>query len=75
MINTTKQLQGIGNVPAKLAKDFKIGEKTIWNYGYIETILNIEYTKSGKSLKWIIDTNGKKSVRILRVNTLVGIAY
>ena len=37
----TIHLQGIGRVRAKKAKDFKVGEKFLWNYGSRSKILKI----------------------------------
>jgi hypothetical protein len=68
------QLQGIGKVPAKPAKDFKPGEKTMWNFGFIETVLSVEFSKTGKTVKWVIDSNGKEYTRKLGANRLVGMA-
>ena len=37
----TIHLQGIGEKPAIPAKELKIGDVTIWNYGFTETIIGI----------------------------------
>ncbi len=41
------KLQGIYNpLKAVHAKDLKIGDITVWNYGYKEKVLGITFTKS-----------------------------
>ena len=37
----TIQLQGLGQVNAKQAQDFSIGETMMWNFGYTSEILEI----------------------------------
>ena len=76
----TVQLQSVGNIEAKEAQEFKIGESMMWNFGYTSEILSvIKETKtqiifgmnsvdpSGKS-------NGQTYERRLKKNRLVAIA-
>lgn len=71
----TINLQGIGSHKAKQAQDIKIGDKLLWNYGYISTVKAITETKSGKSIN-ILESyeDGKTYKRRLSKITLVGIA-
>ena len=54
----TIHLQGIGEKPAILAKELKIGDVTVWNYGFTETIIGIlkqrkkEYSVSNKEQQY-----------------------
>lgn len=69
-------LQGTGKVKAIMSQDLKIGDITIWNYGYKEKVIGIEETKSRKSLKVkILDVDSNKTLtRTLRKGTIVGIS-
>ena len=71
-----KHLQGIGKYPVIKANDLKVGDITIWNYGYKEKIINIEETKSGKSLvlKILSIDSNKEIVRTIRKESLVCLA-
>lgn len=73
-----RKLQGL-YAPRKAiyAKDLKVGDITIWNYGYKEEILKITPTKSGKSIKvQILDVHsGHILTRTLRTETLVCIDH
>lgn len=42
-------LQGIGKMPAKSVKDLRMGDRIIWNYGAISTVMNLVASKSGKT--------------------------
>jgi len=65
-------LQGIGKVTAKPAGELKIGDKTVWNYGFIETIVAIEL--KGKSVYvTITDNRNEKFTRRFLQTRLVGI--
>lgn len=71
------RLQGIGIVNNTIeAKDLKVGAKTLWNYGYTETVTSVEFTKSGKSIKVgiVCDDSGYGGVRTLRSDRLVALA-
>jgi len=65
-------LQGIGKVKAKPIKDFNVGEKFLYNYGYKAEILEKEI--KGKSVKLKIKTDeGNTYDQIKRADTLWGI--
>ncbi len=69
----TIQLQAIGQATAKPAKDFKVGEHFVWNYGYHSKIVAI-----GKQTKHQIvfiteSEDGKRYERRLKKDRLVGI--
>ena len=67
------QIQGIGWSDAKKAEDFKVGEKILCNFGYTETIVNIENV--GKTmLKFFVEINGKIFERKTRKTTMWAIA-
>lgn len=60
----------------KKAKDLKPGDITIWNYGYTETVVDIEFSKTGKTVnvKIISNTSGKEFLRKMRSDRLVAMA-
>lgn len=68
----TIHLQGIGEKPAILAKELKIGDVTIWNYGFTETIIGI-LKQTQKSIVFQIKSNNTDYIgqRRLYKNTLV----
>lgn len=68
----TIHLQGIGEKPAILAKELKIGDVTIWNYGFTETIIGI-LKQTTKSIVFQIKSNntGYIGQRRLYKNRLV----
>ncbi|MFV1457790.1 hypothetical protein [Bacillus mycoides] len=73
------QLQGIGETSAVRAKELKVGDVTVWNYGYLETVKSITPSKTGKTLKIEIEYESisgvlAQSERTLRVDRLVGIS-
>lgn len=68
----TIHLQGIGEKPAILAKELKIGDVTIWNYGFTETIIGI-LKQTQKSIVFQIKSNNTDYIgqRRLYKNRLV----
>lgn len=68
-------LQGLGSVLAKPAKDFKVGDYTLWNQGYNELILAI--VPKGKTLlTWAIRSeSGVEGTRVVRADRLVAIGH
>lgn len=68
----TIHLKGIGEKPAILAKELKIGDVTIWNYGFTETIIGI-LKQTQKSIVFQIKSNNTDYIgqRRLYKNTLV----
>jgi hypothetical protein len=75
----TMRLQGIGMVEGTEAKELKVGEITRWNFGGLERVTSVEFTKTGKSIKveieYISSSTGEivKSERTMRANRLVNI--
>ncbi|MGX8835306.1 hypothetical protein ACWG0P_13985 [Amedibacillus sp. YH-ame6] len=71
------KLQGVyGDRQSIKASQLKVNNIMLWNYGYKEKILNIEETKSGKSLKLkilCVESN-KTLTRVLRKESLVCLA-
>ena len=69
----TVQLQVIGHVRAKAAKDFKVGEYSVWNYGGTSKIL-CPKIQTKTQLVFITETpDGRKWERRLKKERLVGI--
>ena len=68
----TIHLQGIGEKPAIPAKELKIGDVTIWNYGFTETIIGI-LKQTTKSIVFQIKSNNTDYIGQRRIykNTLV----
>ena len=68
----TIHLQGIGEKPAIPAKELKIGDVTIWNYGFTETIIGI-LKQTTKSIVFQIKSNNTGYIGQRRIykNTLV----
>ena len=68
----TIHLQGIGEKPAITAKELKIGDVTIWNYGFTETIIGI-LKQTKKSIVFQIKSNNTDYIGQRRIykNTLV----
>lgn len=67
-------LIGIGRVAATTADDLRVGDVTIWNYGYREVVVAIE-PKGAQSLTVTIRSrDGKDYQRTMRRTRLVGIA-
>lgn len=74
----TIHLQFVGEHPAVKASELKPGDVTVWNGGSKEKIINIQPSKTGKTLQAEIEYEnfqGKKvkTTRRLNSNTLVGI--
>lgn len=58
--NHSVQLQGIGRVHGKPASELKVGDVTVWNYGYLETIQTLEVR--GKSVYVTLLCNKTKKI-------------
>lgn len=69
------QLQGIGKQTATEAKNIKVGDTLVWNYGATSTVKAIEFSKTGKTLTvtTISNSDGKEYQRRLGAERLVGI--
>ncbi len=46
----TIQLQSIGKRKATEAKNIKVGDTLIWNFGATEKVTSIDYSKTGKTM-------------------------
>ena len=68
----TIYLQGIGEKPSIPDKELKIGDVTIWNYGFTETIIGI-LKQTTKSIVFQIKSNNTDYIGQRRIykNTLV----
>ena len=75
-MSQTIHLQFVGEHPAIPARDVKIGDVLVFNWGYTEKVRSITPNKSGKSLIFEYegtDSNGKHWTQTKRVGTLVAI--
>lgn len=68
-------LQWVGDVPAVEAKDLKPGMITVWNGGFTEEVLDVEPSKSGKTIKVKIksDSSDYVGTRTMKADRLVAI--
>lgn len=69
----TIHLQGIGEKKATEAKNIKVGDVLIWNYGGREKVTRIQPSKTGKSMTLSIEIkkHNYKGNRRIGGNTLV----
>jgi hypothetical protein len=71
-MNTIK-LQGIGSTTAKMAKELKIGDITVWNFGGTAKVLAI-VSETAKFITFKIEESTGVYTRRLKKNRLVGVA-
>lgn len=71
----TVHLQSVGKKPAKTVGELKIGDVIMWNFGATSTVVELIPTKSGKSIKCILQSNQDGIIRdrMMRVDRLVAI--
>jgi hypothetical protein len=71
----TIQLQGVGKVPARPAGELAVGNRIMWNYGHIYTVIAIRPSPSGKTLQLEerSEETGKVYTRRLGADRLVAI--
>ncbi len=64
-------LQGIGNAPAIQASELHAGDRIMWNFGYIYTVVSVE-DASAKFI-WLTERaeDGKEYTRKLRKDRAV----
>lgn len=68
-------LQGLGRTPAKPARDFRVGERIMWNYGYVSLIESIVPSASGKTLVMgLRKGNGQLNSRRVGADRLLALA-
>lgn len=67
----TIRLQGIGVVEGIKAKNLKVGDVTVWNYGGTETVKEIRFSKTGKTLVAVVECNGKDYERKMTAERIV----
>lgn len=75
MANTVK-LQGIhGQQPAIPAKDLKVGDFIIWNFGYKSEVLEIIPSKTGKTITFMLKSleSGNINPRKMGADRLVAV--
>lgn len=66
------QLQGIGWHDGIPAKDLKVGDELVWNYGYKSKILGMMPSKTGKTITFEeLCEDGKKYTRRMNASRLV----
>ena len=68
------QLQGIGKVHAKPASELKVGDVTIWNYGYREMVETIEIRGNSVYVTLRCQKSGQLFSRRFLQSRLVGIS-
>lgn len=66
-------LQGIGEQNATEAQNVKVGDVLVWNYGYTSTVKSISTNKSGKTLLFTTESNGKIYQRRVNINRLLAV--
>ena len=65
-------LQGMHkDFPGTLITEVKAGDVMICNYGYKQTVVSLEMSKSGKSVCAVIDCDGKLYNRKYRITSRV----
>jgi len=70
---STIKLQGIGSTTAKMAKELKIGDITVWNFGSTAKVLAI-VSETAKFITFKIEESTGVYTRRLKKNRLVGVA-
>lgn len=76
MANEIK-LQGIyGKRKAKAVKELNKGDVIMWNYGYTSEVVDVVFSKTGKTATVMLKSNSDGIVRDRKMgaNTLVAIA-
>ena len=68
------QLQSVGRVPAKPAKDFKVGERIMWNFGEESLIIAI-IKETPKTLVFKTESSGKTYRRRYGKDRLLAIGH
>jgi hypothetical protein len=65
------QLQGIGRVAAKPARDFQVGDLAVWNYGYTSEVVSVS-PKGRTQLLWGVKTSdGNVLDRVVKADRLI----
>ena len=74
--NTTHQihLQGLGLCPAKLAKDIKVGDTLLYNFGCTAEVVKIvKRTAKSVFIQTRYTSSGNEYIECRRLNTLWGV--
>ena len=70
----TIQLQSIGRRKATEAKNIKVGDTLIWNFGDTEKVTSINYSKTGKTMfLGIVCESGWSGIRKISTERLVAV--
>lgn len=73
--NAVVWLQGIGNVKAKPAAELAVGDRTVWNYGYISRVVEIQVASPKFLAVTLASEDGNHvGVRRLRRDRLIAVA-
>lgn len=76
MVNIPKKqlvhLQNIGNVPGTPASKLRVGDRVMWNFGYVSTVERITPSKTGSTIT--VEFLGSKHPRRFSLTTLVPLA-
>jgi hypothetical protein len=65
------RLQGIGIVKGTPAKEIRIGDRLMWNFGGTTIVKSVELSKTGKTLSIVEEDRGKDYSRKLGAERLV----
>ena len=66
------QLQGIGEVSAVRGGDLRVGDTTMWNYGYTDKVTGIKDAKSQVVLT-LTNSKGRTAERRINKSRMVGV--
>lgn len=71
----TIHLQGLGRHLAKPAGELSIGDRTVWNYGYVYVVESIVPSASGKTLDAVLraEDGGQTYPRRFAIDRMVAI--
>ena len=69
----TIRLQGIGVVEGIKAKNIKIGDELVWNFGGTSKVVAIEFSKTGKTLTITTEVDGVEYQRRLNAERIVAV--
>lgn len=67
----TLRLQGLGVLEGIKAKNIKVGDVLVWNYGGTELVKEITFSKTGKTLVAVVECNGKDYERKMNAERIV----
>lgn len=69
----TVRLQGIGLVEGIKAKNIRIGDELVWNFGGVSVVKEITFSKTGKTLVIVEEFNGELYERKMTAERIVAV--